>query len=665
MIVFLREKFIAQIFMWIIAVAFVIGSILLYSSFSGNSSVGRGNDEVVLKINGAKVGRGEFERLVSSEIQRLQAQNQGRLSIEQEEIEQQVIDQLIGRQVLLSSIQISDAEIDSYLRKSFLLDTYNATERQDQRDAIRQYVRSVMTNEALRNQIEGLELITDTEVENEYRLQNDKAKLKYIAFHNDEYNSAVEVEDAEVEAYFEENKEKYKIADRINLRFIKLDPKDFVSEDDVHAYYDVHSPEFTTPEVVKARHILKKFADDATDEQKAETRAQAEELLEKVKAETEEGVDFAELSEKYSEDTYSAANGGALKGRHPKLPPGDYFARGDMVPPFEKACFEELQPGETSDLIETQFGYHIIKLEERKPEEIQSFDLAKGEIESKLIQIKGVDKAKTIADDLLYDVEIQGYEEAVTLDRYKELSLALQDTGLFSRDASEIPEIGGKWKYSGLIDTVFNMEVDVSDVIETKKSSGEIEAYFVAKVLEKKASGFPALEDIWTATPKRTVKEQVIDDIKKEKVKQMSLEDAQGLYGLRNGDESLEELVKKYNAPEEVARKEREVQESNLFALSPTSDSIPGMGPCREAMFAAFNMELNEVRGPLQGDTATYIIQLVEREEPDMEKFENDSEEKIKVRRTLLQSKKSQLYNNWYNTLKKQVEIIDTRARSS
>ena len=112
-----------------------------------------------------------------------------------------------------------------------------------------------------------------------------------------------------------------------------------------------------------------------------------------------------------------------------------------------------------------------------------------------------------------------------------------------------------------------------------RKQNGEINAYFVVKVLEKKRATVPEFE---------TVKAQVIDDIKGEKAKQLALEDAQKLVALRAPDESLEDLVKKYEAPEEITKKEREVKESNLFALLPNSGYISGLGTCRDAMFAAF-----------------------------------------------------------------------------
>ena len=657
MIVFLREKFIAQIFLIVVGIAFLIGSFLLFDIVGGGGALGGGRgDPVAFEINGVKIQQREFENLVSSEVTRQQQQSQGRSQVEREEVEQEVLDLLIARQVVLGSIQISNAEVEQYIRSDEnLLANYNIVQQSGNGSSFREYVRSLLINQILLNQIQGLELVTDAEVENEYRRQNTKAKLKYIQFQHFAYNSAVEVDDAEAQAYFEAHKERYEKGAEISLRFIKLDPQNFITGEDLQAYYTEHRGEFKTPEAVKARHILKKFPDNATDEQKAEVKAEAEKLLETVKAAIVEGEDFAELAKEHSEDLGSAPQGGALRGRNPDLPPGDYFARGDMVQPFEKAAFDELAPGEVSDLVESSFGYHIIKLEEKRPEEIQPFSQARSEIHDKLVQIVGADQAKTVADNLLFDVEIHDYEEAIQLDRYKDLSLTALETGFFTADDNDIPNIGRAWTYQGVIDQAFNMEVNVSAISPNKKQNGDIDAYFVMKVLEKKHAAVPEFE---------TVKAQVIDDIKGEKAKQLALEDAQKLIGLRAPDESLEDLVKKYEAPEEITNKEREVKESNLFALSPNSGFISGMGTCRDAMFAAFGMELNEVQGGIQGDNIAYIIQLVEREEADMEKLANDPAERAKIHKSLLQTKQTQIYRNWLATLKKGAQIVDKRSES-
>ena len=665
MIVFLREKFIAQLFLIVVGIAFLVGSFLLYDIVGGGGVLGGGggrDDVVAFEINGVKIQQREFENLVSGEVTRQQQQSQGLFQIEREEVEQQILELLIARQVLLGSVQISDAEVEQYIRSDEnLLTNYNVVQQSGNGNDFRQYVRSLLINQILLNQIQGLELVTDVEVLNEYRRQNTKAKLKFIQFQHFAYNSAAKVDDAEAKAYFEEHQEKYEKGDEINLRFIKLDPQNFISGEDLQAYYNEHQHEFKTPEVVKARHILKKFPDNTTDEQKAEVKAEAEKLLETVKGAIAEGEDFAELAKEHSEDVGSAPQGGALQGRNPDLPPGDYFARGDMVQPFEKAAFDELAPGEVSDLVETRFGYHIIKLEEKRPEEIQPFSQARSKIRDKLVQIVGVEQAKTVAENLLFDVEIHDYEEAIQLDRYKDLLLEVKDTEFFTQDTGFTAEdnvltIGRRWTYQDVTDQAFNMEVNISAIIPNKTPNGDINAYFVAKVLEKKHSTVPEFE---------TVKAQVIDDIKGEKAKQLALEDAQKLTALRASDESLEDLAKKYEAPEEIKNKEREVKESNLFALLPNSGLISGMGSCRDAMFAAFRMELNEVQGGFQGDNAAYIIQLVEREEPDMEKFENDSAERTKIYKTLLQRKQTEIYRNWLATLKKGAQIVDKRSGRS
>ena len=658
MIVFLREKFIAQLFLIVVGIVFIIGSFLLFDIVGGDGALGGGRDNpIAFEINGVKIQQREFENLVSGEMARQQQQSQNRSQIEREEIEQQILDLLISRQVLLGSVQISNAEVEQYIRNdNNLLSNYNTIQQSGNADDFRQYVRSLLINQVLLNQIQGLDLVTDAEVENEYRRQNTKAKLKYIEFQHFAYNSAAKVDDAEAQTYFETHKDKYEKGEEVNLRFIKLDPQNFISGEDLQAYYNENQQEFKTPEVVKARHILKKFPDNATDEQKAEVKAEAEKLLETVKAAIAEGEDFAELAKKHSEDTGSAPQGGALRGRNPDLPQGDYFARGDMVQPFEKAAFDELVPGEVSDLVESRFGYHIIKLEEKRPEEIKPFAEARSKISDKLIQIVGAEQAKTVAENLLFDVEILDYQEAIQLDRYKDLSLTAQDTGFFAANDSTIPKIGGNWTYQDVIDQVFDMEVNISSISTNRKQNGEINAYFVVKVLEKKRATVPEFE---------TVKAQVIDDIRGEKAKQLALEDAQRLVSLRAPDESLEDLVKKYEAPEEITKKEREVKESNLFALSPNSGYISGLGTCRDAMFAAFEMELNEVADALQGGGAAYIIQLVEREEPDMEKFENDSAERAKIQRALLQGKQTEIYRNWLATLKKSAQIVDKRAGRS
>ncbi|MDE0014354.1 MAG: peptidyl-prolyl cis-trans isomerase [Candidatus Poribacteria bacterium] len=644
MIIFLREKFIAQLFMWIIAIVFLIGTVFLYSNTRGGGEDPEG--EVVLRIDGTEVKRGEFENAVANALES-ERQNQRFGTPDREQTQKSVIDRWV-QQTILGSVDIADADVRRYIRSDAnRVQQYNLYEQFGAADIYTGNIRLQLSSAALRDSIQALELVTDTEAEQAYRLESDKAKVKFIEFKHSDYNSTVEVDDAEAEAYYEKNKDDYKSQEQVNVKFIRVNPANFVSDSVVKEYYDANRSTFTTPEAVKARHILKKFPDNATDEQKAETEAAAEELLKTVNTALAAGADFATLAEIHSEGP-SAARGGALRGSNPKLPAGDYFARGEMVKPFEETAFDVLKPGEVSGLVETQFGYHIIKLEEKKAPETQPFAQVQYEIQQKLVQVSGVDEAKRISDDLLYEIEIQDYDAALAHENYKNLSLTVLETGFFSRDATTIPQIGARWGYEGLIEDVFDMEVGVIKVIEAKKRTGEIEAYFVATVLEKKPAAIP---------PFAEVKTEVIEALKEEKTAALALTDAQSLFNQHVSDESLEGLLKKYNAPEDLTTDRLSVQESNLFSLSANSNYISGMGNSAEAMFAAFRMKIDEIAGPFKGDSSVYILQLVERQEPDVEAFQMDPAEKTRHLQTLIQAKKREAYLNWFAARKKVSEL--------
>ncbi len=627
MIIFLREKFIAQLFMWIIAIVFLVGTVFLYTNTRGGDGDPEG--EVVLKIDNIEVKRGEFERRVANAMESQRRNRQFGGTPDKAQIQKDLIDSWV-QETILGSVPIGNLEVKNYIRSdASRVDLYNLYQQQGRADLYTEIVRWRLSSQALQNSVQMLELVTDTEAERAYALEADKAKIKFIEFKHNDYTAIVEVDDAEAEVYFEKNRENYKTEEQVNVKFVKVNPADLVTAQEITTYYEENQKEFEK-ETVKASHILKQFPEEATDEQKAETKTAAEALLETVNAELAAGTAFAELAKEHSDDT-SAAQGGDL----------GYFGRGQMVQPFEAAAFDTLKPGEVSDLVETVYGYHIIEVEDKKTE-VQPFPEVQYEIQQKLVQVSGVDKAKKVAGDLLFDIEIQDYDNALALEEYQQLSLTALETGLFSRDVANIPQIGGKWGYQGLMEELFDMEVNVIKVIEAKKPNGqEVEAYFVATVLDKRPATIPSFTEIKT---------EVIDGIeglRKEKAKERAFADAQNLFDQRGDATSLDTLIEKYQTPEGLAADRLSVQESNLFALSPTSDYIAGVGNSAETMFAAFEMEVNAIAGPFKGSNGVYIIQLVEREAPDIETFRTDPAEKARHRQTLLQTKKREVFLNW------------------
>lgn len=161
---------------------------------------------------------------------------------------------------------------------------------------------------------------------------------------------------------------------------------DSVNEDDLRAYYDQHQDEFGPHREVHARHILIRMDPNADQMTQATTKAKAEAVLAEAK---KKGADFSALAAKNSEDETNAQNGGDL----------GWFGPGRMVASFDSATFA-LKPGEVSGLVQTQFGYHIIKLEEDRMSEAQDFDQVKDSIRNMVSQTQSQDVFKKAVADL-------------------------------------------------------------------------------------------------------------------------------------------------------------------------------------------------------------------------------------------------------------------------
>lgn len=143
-----------------------------------------------------------------------------------------------------------------------------------------------------------------------------------------------------------------------------------VTEKDMSMYYKAHPEEFKTPEMVRARHILIKINKESSEEEKKKAREKAEGILKRIRS----GEDFAKLASEFSDDPGSKTRGGDL----------GFFPKGRMVPDFEKVAFS-MKPGEVSDIVETPYGFHIIKVEERKEAELQPYEKVKDKVREKII----------------------------------------------------------------------------------------------------------------------------------------------------------------------------------------------------------------------------------------------------------------------------------------
>ena len=434
----------------------------------------------------------------------------------------------------------------------------------------------------------------------------------------------------ELNAFFQENILNYEVGDKVNISFVKIEPKMFestinITDAEIAKYYKNHEKEdYFEAEQVAAAHILIKVEAGDDDQKKADAKKEIEAVLEKAR----NGEDFVELAKEYSQGP-SGPKGGDL----------GYFERGKMVKPFEDAVFA-LSPGDISDVVETQFGYHIIKLNDKKPETKKLLEEVKGEIDKKLRKEQAITVARQRAEDIKYTI-LSEEDLQAAVDSNPELNLKVKETGLFAQ-GEQMPNIGSPYVYGDLATQAFKLKVDeISDRIEITSYDGTIAGHFIFKVIGKEAGGLPGLDD---------VKTKVTADFRKEKINELAMAEARRILASKEADDDLDKLAEKNKL---------KVSESEPFALSTSGYMVgkPTSVSSKTAMPKAFNMEIGEIAGPFEGRNGAYIIQLVEREEPDYKKLEESESEKKLLRDQIVRRKQRKIYEAWYQKAKDKAVI--------
>ena len=281
----------------------------------------------------------------------------------------------------------------SYKEFSLEFETYKKRMMQQGRAIPEQYLPQVRT-QLLQQLIDSELLLQDSKKQGITTKTEDVQKeLDGIkARHKD----PKEFEKTLAEANLSEKQLKEKLAENMAIKAL-LEQKVFsdvsVNDDEAKAFYDGNPQYFHRPEQVHARHILKKVEEGATEEKKAEARK----ALEAIKTRILAGEDFAELAKEYS-DGPSKDVGGDL----------GYFAKGKMVKPFAEAAFA-LKTNEVSDIVETQFGYHIIKVLDHRDAEIIPFEKVKPRIIDNLKNQKMKQKLDSYLAELRKDAKVENF----------------------------------------------------------------------------------------------------------------------------------------------------------------------------------------------------------------------------------------------------------------
>jgi len=299
---------------------------------------------------------------------------------------------------LLSSLGMAQGSFEQELRRQFL-------------------------TEQLMSGLSDGEFILPKEAESYHKLNRQRRSFDYLIIPSKRFEKGVEISDADIQAAYERDRDQYKTPEQLTVSYIELSRQKLArkvsapSEDELKRLYDERQAEFGQPEQRRAHHILIDFAKDSDQAAVDKARKKAEELRQKILG----GASFEKVAKKESADAGSARNGGDL----------GFFDRGMMTKPFEDAVFS-MAPGDLSEPVRSEFGFHVIRLDEIKKAAVKPF----AEVRSRLVREYRAGKAEDIFfedADRLTDLV---YEHPDTLDvAAQELDLTVETSAAFSRDS--------------------------------------------------------------------------------------------------------------------------------------------------------------------------------------------------------------------------------------
>ncbi|MBW2310012.1 MAG: SurA N-terminal domain-containing protein [Deltaproteobacteria bacterium] len=454
--------------------------------------------------------------------------------------------------------------------------------------------------------------ITDNEIIDYYTFQNEKVNLGFVAFNPEDFKGEIKVTQTDKEDYFKAHEEKYRIPPQIKISYLTIDPSDFedevsVTEGEIADYYEYNPERFKEQRQVKARHILFKVPPDASKEAEAEIKDKALEILKRA----QHGEEFAELAKKYSQDASNASNGGDL----------GYFKKGQMVEPFEELAFS-LDKGEVGGPVRTQFGWHLIKVEDIKEEKVKTLDEVREQIETTLKEDISRDMAReralTLMDQMPYDIALSSYAA--------QHGLTVKESGLFPKKGN-IPGFGTDEKLKQAIYSLNKGEI--SEILEHEGK------YYIFQVIDTKDSYIPTMSE-------------VADQLSKDVEDHLSLEAAK-----KQAEKYLEELRGGAGWQELSKRKNTSTQETGFFSRG---GNIPTIGYAPAVSEAAFLLS-DETRYPDQPFTAhnkVYVIRWLGREGIDRDELEKEKKDFAQV---LEASKERRVSSKWLQSLRDRAKI--------
>ncbi len=611
----------------LVVLAFIVFYIPSFLDDPTAVGVGALPGEVIAEIEGRTVTAGQFRQRYNAQIQAYRTAYGGQLSdqlLRQLGLEQQILQQMIDEQAAIieaerHGIEVSDEELAQQI---FAMPGLQENGRFIGEARYEQILRSqippmtkAMFEENLRRglMIDKLRAaltdwmaVSDAEVEREFTLRNERVRLQVVALTAEAFRSQVTVTDADVASYFESRKEAYRVGEQRKVRMLLLDREQaqtrvVIPLTEAQRYYNNNINLYQTPEQIRASHILLNLAG----KEEAAVRRQAEAVLQQAKS----GADFAELAQKFSEDPGTRDNGGDL----------DYFGRGRMVPEFETAAFA-LEPGQVSDLVRTQYGFHIIRLVDKKTAVTRPFEEVRAQIEEQLKVQRASEQLAARAAELAGRIDDPADLDTVA----RESGLSVTESEFFGRD-DPVPGLG-------VAPQVAAAAFDLGDGQVSQAMPSPRGPVFITPA-GRRDPYVPTLDQ---------VRDRVRDDVIRARATELSRQRAvQIAAALRS-------------AADFAAAAKAQGVEAKETQLVPRGSPLPDVGVNAEVDKVAFSLPAGGVSDPVTTSDATVIVRVVERDEVTPEELTRGKEA---FREQLLADRRGRFFTAYMARAKERMAI--------
>ncbi len=484
-----KKKRIVQIVLAVATLPFLFWGIESYRTGEG--------EDFVARVSGENISRQEFDQAFREQQDSMRAtmgENFDADLLNRPEMRAAVLDGLVQQRLLKHESQrvglaIPDAQLVEMIRNisAFQEDGDFSKERYEEllrgQGMSPRMFEARVRQELMRQQLVApfgeIGFISDSVAERLMRLSGEKREASFIEILPEQFASRIQPDDAAIQTYYDSHQAEFQLPEQVRVEYAVLSMDDLASQSGVSAeearnYFEAHKEEFGQPEERRASHILISVPADAPDAQKNEARTRAQQLLQQIK---QNPGSFADLAKQHSQDPGSAANGGDL----------GFFARNTMVKRFEDAVFQ-MKPGEISDVIETDFGFHIVRLDAIKEGKPVDFGEVRNQVEQEVRREKAAQSFGEAADGFSNTV----YEQSDSLKPVAE------KYGLTIRQSDWIGRDGGEPTYftnERLLQAVFS-----EDAIRDKRNTEAVEVspntLVSARVLDYRPARTPSVGEL-------------------------------------------------------------------------------------------------------------------------------------------------------------------------